>query len=156
MASDKLDVNLRVPHGFFTHDCQRYRKCPFKANTDISTGNGLELAGTKNGNSRKRGTHWKDGKRRVCALCRNAVWEELDDRTERCIDTHFWLTPSTIRMIQDAKARLHTTYEGALRSVMRDYEIYTTMLENERIANTTGLKRMDSIGQQDGDDYEQR
>lgn len=99
----------------------------------------------ENGGSgkRRRGAHWRDGKRRVCAICRNPVWEELDERVERTFDYHFNLTPSTLKKIQQVKALLHTTYEGAFRTVLRDYEIYTTILENQRIEGITGLRRTD-------------
>lgn len=99
----------------------------------------------ENGGSgkRRRGAHWRDGKRRVCALCRNPVWEELDERVEKTFDYHFNLTPTTLKKIHQVKTALHTTYEGVFRTVLRDYEIYTTILENQRIEGITGLRRTD-------------
>jgi len=64
-----------------------------------------------------------------CALCGNVTWRQKVVKQEKCRDFHYHITPTTAKMLAERKARLGpgVTYEGALRTILRDYDTYSTM-----------------------------
>jgi hypothetical protein len=81
-----------------------------------------------------------DTKRLYCLVCKNRTWgldEKYED--EKCKDYHFHIRPSTARQIDEVRSRLSTTYEGALKTILRNAEIYMSIQAQRELQETTGI-----------------
>lgn len=77
-----------------------------------------------------------------CLVCKNNTWRVRKKPSEKRMNFNYHIAPSTARMLAERKERLGCTYDGAIRTILRDYDTYAAIQERQRIEVATGLRTL--------------